>query len=67
LETTPRNPSASLPIHDIHDGSYLTDYLDPDNKRLWLDEEGIDVMGTTLSTPDFIDSYLFGKGIKHRQ
>ena len=24
-------------------------------------------MGTPLGTPDFIDSYLFGKGIKHRQ
>jgi len=35
--------------------------------RLWPDDDGINVMGTPLGTPDFIDSYLFGKGIKHRQ
>ena len=67
LETVPRDLSASLLIHEIPDGSYLTDPMDLDNKRLWPDEDGINVMGTPLDTPDFIDSYLFGKGIKHRQ
>ena len=43
------------------------DPLDPDSKRFWLDDDGINVMGTPLETPEFIDSYLFGKGIKHRQ
>ena len=68
MEIFPRDPSASLPIHDISDSGYLTVPMDPDNKRLyWPDEGGINVLGTTLGTPDFIDSYFFGKGIKHRQ
>ena len=66
LETIPRDPSASLPIHDIPDGSYLIDPLDPDSRLLWFDEDGINVLGTQLGTPDIIDSYLFSKGIKHR-
>jgi len=33
----------------------------------WIDEDGINVLGTPLGSSDFIESYLFGKGIKHRQ
>ena len=67
METTPRDPQASLHIHDIPDGSFLSDPLDLDNKRGWPDDDGINVLGTPMGTPDFIDSYLCGKGIKHRQ
>jgi hypothetical protein len=67
LETTPRDPPASLHFHDIPDGSFLSDPLDPDSKRFLPDDDGIDVLDTPLGIPDFIDSYLFGKGIKHRQ
>ena len=56
LDILPRNPSASLPIHDILDGDYLTDPLDPDSCRLWPDEDEVNVLGTPLSTPDFNDS-----------
>ena len=66
LDSVPWDPTASLPIHDIPDGSFLTDPPDPDSVRLWSDEDGINDMSTPLGTPAFIDSYLFGKGIKHR-
>jgi hypothetical protein len=67
LDSTPKDPSASLPIHDIPDGSHLKDPLDLDSPRVWPTEEGINVLGTPLGPPDFIESYLFGKGHKHRQ
>ncbi len=34
METTPRNPEAPLPIHDILDGSYPENNLDPDSRRI---------------------------------
>jgi hypothetical protein len=67
LEDTPRNPLAALPIHDIPDGSLLTDPSDVLNTRLWNDDDGVNVLGTPLGSPDFIETYLLGKGIKHRQ
>jgi len=67
LAETPRNPLAALPIHDIPDGSFLTNPFDALNTRLWNDEDGINVLGTPLGSSDFIESYLFGKGIKHRR
>jgi hypothetical protein len=33
MESTPRNPSALLPILDIHDGSFPLDHSDPDSAR----------------------------------
>ncbi len=67
LEKTPRNSRATLPIHDILDGHYLTDPSDLLNTRRWNDDDGINVLGTPLGPSDYIESYLFGKGIKHRQ
>ena len=67
MDITPRDPSAALPINAIPDGSVLTDAFDPGSVRLWPEDEGINVLGTPLGSPDFIESYLFGKGIKHRQ
>jgi hypothetical protein len=64
---TPRNPTAALPIHDILDGDFLTDPSDVLSTRLWVDEDGINILATPLGSSDFIESYLFGKGIKHRQ
>ena len=52
LETTPRDPQASLQIHDILDGNFLSDPLDPDSKRLWHDADRINVLGTPLGTPN---------------
>jgi hypothetical protein len=34
LETAPRDPHASLQIHDIPDGSFLLDSMDPTSKRV---------------------------------
>jgi len=67
LESTPRDPSAALPIHDIPDGGFFMDPSDPDSARLWPEDDGINVLGTPMGSPDFTESYLFGKGIKHRQ
>jgi hypothetical protein len=66
LAKIPRNPLASLLIHDIHDGSFLTDPSNVIGTRQWIDEDGINILGTPMGSPDFIESYLFGKGIKHR-
>ena len=67
LESTPRDPSALLPNHDIPDGSFLSDPLDPDSTRRWLGDDGINILGTPLGTSDFIESYLDVKGHKHKQ
>ena len=66
LESTPRNPIALLPIHDIPEGSLSSDPSDPDGARHWPDDNGINVLGTPLGTQEFIESYLDGKGIKHQ-
>ncbi len=41
--------------------------MDPESIRIWPTDDGINVLGTPLGSPEFIDSYLFGKGLKHRQ
>jgi hypothetical protein len=38
-----------------------------DNIRIWPTNDGINLSGTPLGFLEFIESYLFGKGIKHRQ
>jgi hypothetical protein len=67
IDTVPRDPTAALPIHNIPDRSFLTDQSDPESARQWPKANGINVRGTPLGTPDFTESYLFGKGIKHRE
>jgi hypothetical protein len=67
LDSIPRDPTDALPIHDILDGSFLTDPSDIDNARLWPESDRINVLGTPLGTPEFIEAYLFGKCIKRRQ
>ena len=66
LDSTPRDPTVAQPIHDIPYGSFLVDPSNVNNARLWPESDGINVLGTPLGTPEFIESYLFGKGIKHR-
>ena len=63
----PKDATASLPIHNIPDGSSLSDPTDLDNMRLWPGDDGINILGNSLGSSDFVESYLFGKGIKHRQ
>ena len=67
LDTTPRDPTAALPTHGIPDGSLLSDPSDSESAIQWHETDGINVLGTPLSNLDFIESYLFGKGIKHRR
>jgi hypothetical protein len=68
LDSTPRSVDpAVLCIHDIPDGSFLEIEGDADSKRIWPTDDGINILGTPLGSPEFIESYLFGKGIKHRK
>ena len=67
LDSTPQGSSALLPIHDIPDGSFFLYSSDPDNARHWPEDDGINVLGTLLGTPEFTESYLDGKGFKHMQ
>jgi len=41
--------------------------MDLESIRIWPTNDGINVLGTPLGSPAFIESYLFGKGVKHRQ
>jgi hypothetical protein len=66
LESTTRDPSLTLQVHSILDVGYLTDESDPDSYRQWPDEDGIAILGTPLGSPAFIESFLFGKGVKLR-
>jgi len=66
LDSTPRDTSLTIQVHSIPDGNTLTDESDPDNFRQWPEDDGINILGTPLGSPAFIDSYMFGKGIKHR-
>ena len=33
---------------------------------MWHEDDGINILGPPLGSPAFIESYMFGKGIKHR-
>ena len=65
MDDTPRNALSELPVHDILDGSERVDPFDPDNERVWEDENGVNMLGTPLGTPAFVSSYLLGKGFNH--
>ena len=41
------------------------DPLDRDSKRMWPDENGVNILSTPLGTPAFVSSYLQGKDLKH--
>ena len=41
--------------------------MDLDIIRIWPTTDGINVLGTPRGSLEFIESYLFGKGVKHRQ
>jgi len=58
LDLTPRNAQSELPVHNIPDGSKRVDPFDPDNERVWVDENGLNILGTPLGTPAFVSSYL---------
>ena len=65
LDLTPSNAQSELPVHDIPDGSERVDSFDPDNERVWLNENRVHILGTPLGTAAFVSSYLHGKGLKH--
>jgi hypothetical protein len=65
LESSPRDPSLTLQVKCIPDGSIMRDGSYPDSYRQWPDDDGINIFGTPLGSLAFIESYLFGKGVKH--
>jgi hypothetical protein len=67
LQDTPRNPNTSLPIHDIPGGSFKLNPEDLDSARLWPELDGVNILGSPLGSPSFIESYLRGKRLKHAQ
>jgi hypothetical protein len=44
----------------------MTDESDPYSYRQWPDDDGINILGTPLGSPAYFESFLFGKGVKHR-
>jgi hypothetical protein len=42
------------------------DDSNPDSDRFWPEDDGINILGNPLGSPEFIESFLFGKGVKHR-
>jgi hypothetical protein len=65
LAVTPRNGLTELPVHDIPDGSELTDPFDKDNDEFWTEVNGVNILGTPLGSNTFVEEYLRGKGLKH--
>ncbi len=65
LDLAPRNTRTELHVHDIPDGSERVHPFDPDSKRFWQDENGVNILGTPLGTPAFVASYLQGKCLRH--
>jgi hypothetical protein len=43
----------------------MRDDSDPDSFCQWPNDDGINILGTPLGSPAFIESYLFGRGVKH--
>ncbi len=41
------------------------DPFDTESERVWVEENGVNILGTPLGTPAFFSSYLQGKGLKH--
>ena len=52
LCSTPRNSSSDLPVHDIPDGSELCEPSDPLSLRTWPLDDGVNILGTPLESPD---------------
>jgi len=65
LAVTPRNVLTELPVHDIPDGSELSDPFDKDSDRFWTEVNGVNILGTPLGSSSFVGEYLRGKGLKH--
>ncbi len=65
LAVTPRNSLTELPVHDIPDGSELTDPFDNESDRYWTEVNGVNILGTPLGSSSFVSEYMRGKGLKH--
>jgi len=62
---TPRNTLTELPVQDISDGSNMVDPFDPDTERIWMEKNGVNILGTPLGSNSFVTSYLRGMKLKH--
>jgi len=59
LDSAPRNSLAELPVHDIPDGSERVDPFDPNNEKIWPDEDEVNILGTTLLGPNFLSPHTY--------
>jgi len=41
------------------------DPFDPESDRIWVEENGVNILGTPMGSNSFVDDYLRGKGLKH--
>jgi len=62
LDMTPRNMSTELPVHDISNDSELVAHFDSDRERIWVGENGVNILGTPLGSNSYVASYLRGRG-----
>ena len=65
LECIPRNAQSELPVHDIPDESERVDSFDLESERVWVEDNGVNILGTPMGSPAFVSSSLKGKGRKH--
>ena len=53
-----RNEGTTPPVYDIPDGNYKLGPLDPDNKKMCAMNDGVNILGTHLGSPEFIADCL---------
>ncbi len=41
------------------------DPFDPESDRIWVEVNGVNILGTPLGSNSFVAGYLKGKGLKH--
>jgi hypothetical protein len=65
LDLTPRNALTELAVHDIPYGNEIVDPFDPVSARFLQEENGDNILGTSLLSNSFVTAYLRGKRLKH--
>jgi hypothetical protein len=61
LESTPRKALTELPVHDIPYGSDRADPFNLNIERMWMEDDGVNILGNPLRSKQLVSSYLKGK------
>jgi hypothetical protein len=73
LDKSPRSSDPlAFSIHDIPDGRLPPveehePFYEPLAGPAWLESEGINILGTSYGSPEFVETYLNNKLVKHKQ